>query len=117
MSRNIRGMQAARNSVLHKYRAERAAADVEGDDEWWDSYVLGLQLASGRRLPAARRRLSMVKAQRLQEFAAVLAVLAAPKTVERRYHARLLHAYGRERIVEAEGWLADLRDGVRPADG
>ena len=102
-------MQAARDDVLHKYRENSAEVGVEGDDEWWDSYVLGLHLSSGRRLPAARRRLSMVKSPTPREVGGVLAVLAAPKSVERRHHARLLSAYGRDRIAEAESWLTALK--------
>ena len=117
MSRRIADMEAARNSVLSKYQNERAEAGVEGDDEWWDSYVLGLHLSSGRRLPAARRRFSMLRSPRPRDLAGVLATLAAPKAVERRHHERLLDAYGRGRIAEAESWLADLRDSTRPQDG
>jgi glycosyltransferase involved in cell wall biosynthesis len=117
MSRRIADMESARASVLTKYQRERAEAGVVADDEWWDGYVLGLHLSSGRRLPAARRRLSMVKSPRPRDLAGVLAVLAAPKAVERRHHARLLDAYGRGRIAEAENWLAELKGGTRPQDG
>jgi glycosyltransferase involved in cell wall biosynthesis len=109
MSRDIVRMEAGRDQVLARYAAERRAAGVEYDYPWWDGYVLGLQLASGRRREAARVKLGMLDRRRpLQGLVGLLAALVAPKAVERRQQRRQLADYSPDRAAEADQWLAAL---------
>lgn len=110
MSRNIGRMASGRDAILRKYASDYRDAGVEFDYAWWDSYILGLELASGRRLAAARAKVKIFDTSHaLQSFAGLLAVLVSPKAVERRQQLRQVRAYPPSLLADADAWLSSYR--------
>ena len=110
MSRDTGRMVQGRDVVLRSTAAYREAAGVDFDYAWWDSYVLGLELASGRRIGAARAKARFLReANPVQTAAGLLAVMAAPRAVLRRHHRRERERDSGEGVAYAESWLVRLQ--------
>lgn len=115
LSTNVERMSRARDALLAKHEATRRSLDVRPDEVWWDRYVLGLHLAAGDRVNAARSKATLPhRSGRLAHAAGVAVTLVAPGAVALRQRRRQLRTYDTHMIAEAERWLAPLRQAHRP---
>jgi hypothetical protein len=103
-------MVEGRDTVLRKYSADYREAGVEFDYDSWDSYILGLHLASGRRAAAALTKAKMFDPSHpVLSLVGLFGALVAPKAIERRQQQRQLSSYDPSLVADANAWLSRHR--------